>query len=100
MMQEPKKPEKKIEILHSTTFDFNWVSKKVALSTFTDWVKNAVPKNAKDITLELVEEWQYDDCITYLELAWKEIKDNPNYKKDIAKYEKKLKKWKKQNLSK
>lgn len=97
MMQEPKKPTKKIEVRKSTLFPFDYVSKKVSLSYFLNWVKENLPKGSKDITLELAEEWCYEDCITSLEVGWTEVQENTSYEKDMVKYEKKLKKWKKQN---
>jgi hypothetical protein len=91
MMKKPEKPTKKIEIQNCATYNFDGVSKKVVLSNFLEWAKKTAPKGSKDITLELVEEWMYDDCYTYLQLAWKEVKDNPHYEYDMVKYKKKLK---------
>lgn len=99
-MTQPEKPQKRITVRNSATYDFNWVSKKVALGSFLDWVKDTTPANAKDVTLELVEEWMYDDCTTYLQLEWEEVIDNPNYEKELKKYEKKLAKWKKEQCQK
>lgn len=93
---KPVKPEKRITVRNSTTYDFNWVSKKVAIGNFLAWVKESTPANAKDVTLELVEEWEYDSCLTYLRLEWEEVIPNPHYEKDLKKYEKKLARWKKQ----
>ncbi len=95
-LTKPEKPKKRITVRNSATYDFNWVSKKVALDSFLAWTKEVTPANAKDVTLELVEEWMYDDCITYLRLEWEEVIDNPHYEKDLKKYEKKLVRWKKQ----
>lgn len=95
-MIKPEKPKKKILQKQSATFDFNWVSKKVALDAFLAWIKETIPAGAKDVTLELREDWEYDDCLTSLELAWEEIKSNPNYKRAYKKYQTKLKKWEKQ----
>lgn len=87
-----KKPDKKIACKKHANFDFNWVSKKVSLKVFNDWCKSTVPLNSKDVTLELVEEWDYDNGITYLKIEWEETMDNPNYEKQLKKYEKQLKK--------
>jgi hypothetical protein len=93
---KPKSPKKKITIKHSTTYDFNWVSKKVSLEHFLAWIKATIPPRAKDVTLELREDWEYDSCLTYLELAWDVIESNPDYEKQLKKYQKKLKAWKEQ----
>lgn len=96
MIKKPEKPTKKIVQKNSVTYDFNWVSKKVSLDSFLEWCKESIPKSARSVTLELREDWEYDDCFTYLELEWEETVDNTNYSKDIEKYKKKLAKWNKQ----
>jgi hypothetical protein len=98
ILAKPEKPKKKITQRQTATFDFNWVSKKVAIETFLAWVKETTPTGAKDVTLELIEDWDYygNDCVTSLELAWDEVIDNPNYEKEMKKYQKKLKAWKEQ----
>lgn len=82
-----KKPNKRINQKASKTYDFHWVSKKVALQEFLDWCKD-IPTDAKEVTLELKEDWEYDDCITYLELEWQENIVNPHYDKQLKKYKK------------
>lgn len=94
-MNKPEKPKKLITIRKYTTYDFTWVSKKVALDNFLDWCKKSTPANAKDVTLELVEDWEYDSCFTYLRLEWEEVIRNPHYENEVKKYEKKLTRWKK-----
>lgn len=93
---KPVKPKKRITIRNSATYDFNWVSKKVSLAVFQAWCKDTIPANAKDVTLELVEDWEYDSCFTYLRLEWEETVKNDQYDKQLIKYEKKLKKYKNQ----
>ena len=95
-MNKPIKPKKIIEVRHTVSFDFNWVSKKVSLKVFQDWIKNTVPHNAIDVTLELKEDWNYDDCQTSLELAWIAKETDPRYTTNMKKYETKLRKWNKQ----
>lgn len=87
-----KKPSRKITVPRSIKFDFDWISKKVSLTYFMDWCNDNVPANAIDMTLELVEVWEYDDCLTYLEIAWKETIINPDYEKQLKKYNKQKKK--------
>lgn len=99
-MTKPEKPKKRIAVRNAATYDFNWVSKKVALDTFLAWCKATIPANAKDVTLELREDWEYDSCLTYLQLEWEEIINNPSYDKDSKKYAKKLAKWKKEQCQK
>jgi len=96
ILAKPEKPQKKITQRQTATYNFDWVSKKVSWDGFLDWAKETIPAGAKDVTLELIEDWQYDDCITYLELSWDEIVTNPNYDKEMKKYERKLAKWKKE----
>lgn len=88
------KPKKKITQKNSKNYDFNWVSKKVSLEVFLEWCKD-IPAGADDVTLELKEDWEYDSCLTYLQLEWKETVKNPNYDKQLKKYKKFLSKLKK-----
>jgi hypothetical protein len=83
-----KDPAKTILITESKSFDFDWTSKKVALQYFMQWCKENVPTGAQDVTLELMEDWQYDDCQTYLEIAWKREVPNPRYEKELKKFNK------------
>lgn len=99
MKTKPEKPKKRITVRNSATFNFEWVSKKVSLDHFLDWCKQSVPNKAKDVTLELVEEWMYDDCSAYLQLEWDEVVDDPSYEREIKKYERKLRKWERENES-
>ena len=87
------KPSKKIIVNESISFhEFDFACKKVSLSHFMKWCKEKIPARAQDVTLELVEDWQYDSCFPYLELSWKRKIDNPHYEKELRKYEKELKK--------
>ena len=102
-LTKPEKPKKRIEIAKTEQFDaFDHACKKVSLEFFLAWVKETTPANAKDVTLELAEDMDYDwdgnlsNVWTHLELGWKEEIDNPNYEKELKKYEKNLAKWKKQ----
>jgi hypothetical protein len=93
-IQKPKRPTKYIWQNNYRTFDFNYVSKKVSLDYFIEWCKKEVPKNAKDVTLELNEYWEYDDCIVSLNITWKEKVLNTRYTSEISKYNKKMLKFK------
>lgn len=97
---KPEKPTKKIAVKHSVNYDFDWASKKVSFDGFLAWAKEQIPRGADDVTLELVEHWEYDDVFTYLQIAWKQTEDNPNYDKQMKKYEKSLAKWKKEQCQK
>lgn len=98
-LTKPEKPKKQITAHKTITFPFDWTSKKVAMGYFLAWVKDNTPAGAKDVTLELQEDWDYYDSsvITSLEIAWNEVIVNPDYDKELKKYEKKLNKWKKEN---
>jgi hypothetical protein len=95
VIRKPTKPDRYVLERQSAVYNFNWVSKKVAWSDFQDWVYEQLPGSATDITLELVEEWMYDDCTTYLELSWNLLVPNSQYEKELKKYEKAMVKWKK-----
>ncbi len=80
----------------ATFYDFDFTCKKVSLSHFLDWCKKAAPPKAKDMTLQIREDWEYNDCIVSLELQWKQLIPNRDYDREMKKYQKKLTKWKKQ----
>ena len=97
-MKKPIKPEKKIALRYSATFPFDHVSNKVPLSYFNSWVDDMVPEGAKDITIGLKHEYEPDNCYwmaSYLEISWEMLTINPDYDKQIKKYQAKLKKWEK-----
>lgn len=95
-MKKPEKPTKKIVQNRVVNYDFNFASKKVSLDSFLEWCLDTIPEGVDNVTIELVENWEYDDCITYLQLGWEEKVTNVSYKKDLDKYKKKLVKWEKQ----
>jgi len=99
-MNKPKKPEKVSLIPFDANYDFDWCSKKVSLEVFNEWCKEVVPDGATDVTLELKEDWEYDTCMTYLQVEWKEFHVNHLYEKQMKKYEKALTKWKKSQCQK
>lgn len=100
-MKKPIKPKKILMCQKYKTFDFHYGSKKVSLLHFLEWAYKSIPKNANDVTLELIEDICGDDVgnISYfstsLELAWKESVDNPKYELQMKKYKNKLEAWKK-----
>jgi len=94
-MNKPIKPKKIIDVVHTATYDFNWVSKKVSLDDFQEWIKETVPHKATDVTLELCEDFEYDNQLTWLEVGWTTKEPNPYYLREMKKYETKLRKWKK-----
>ena len=95
-MNKLEKPKKEVILEGCATYNFSWVSKKVSWAGFQEWVKSVVPKGAKDVTLELREDWCYDDCFTYLEIAWKKKMPNQHFDQEMKKYERKMRKWQKQ----
>jgi hypothetical protein len=103
ILAKPKKPKKRIEVAKTARFDaFDFTCKKVSIKFFLDWLKKTTPRKAKDVTLELSEDMDYDydgnlsNIWTHIELGWKEVIDNPDYEREMKKYEKKLKKFKEQ----
>lgn len=103
ILAKPEKPKKRIEVTKTESFDaFDHACKKVSLEYFLAWVKETIPANAKDVTLELSEDMDYDwdgnlsSVWTGLEVSWKETIDNPDYEKQMKKYQSKLRKYKKQ----
>ena len=86
MNKKPIKPTK-----YSKNFPFSFVSPKVSLEYFIEWCKKEIPKSAPDVTIELKEDWNYDDCNCYLEFSWKQKTINENYEKELKKYNNKLK---------
>lgn len=99
-LREPKKPEKEIRVDKNADFFFTKYNPKISsVKELLDWIEETLPESTEDTsaTVELVEEWCYDDCTTYLRLGWSETVPNPNYEKQLKKYEKQLDKWKKQN---
>jgi hypothetical protein len=98
-MDKPMKPKKKIERPHHVNFYFDYVSNKVSLDHFLSWIKETIPSKAKNITIELGEEYgdyAEDGIINHwIQLNWNEMVRNINYEKQIKKYEKKLARWKK-----
>lgn len=101
-MRKPIEPEKMITINGMVEFhDWDyWHDNKVPFEDFTAWCTKNVPTGATDTSLKLNKSWEYDDCIVSLELHWKQMVPNPNYNKDLKKYEKKLVKWKKEQCQK
>jgi hypothetical protein len=98
-MRKPQKPTKRIEMTGSVRFYFDHVSNKVSLSYFLGWVKENIPKGAKDITLSMDEDYDdYDGTIINcgLEVGYKYRAKNPNYHNELQKYERKLRKWKRE----
>lgn len=72
-----KKKTKKI-ISERISFPFDFTSKKVSLKYFQDWLKQNIPKGAKDICVELEEEPDYHyengellNINTSLVISWK-----------------------------
>lgn len=97
MKSPPKKPTKKIEAYESATYDWIYCyEKSTALSDFLEWIEEVVPRGAKNVLLKVDESWMYDDCTVNLEVHWQRMIPNPQYAKDMKKYEAKMRKWEKQ----
>lgn len=97
---KPQKPKKYWVTRRTASYDFNWVSKKVAIDVFMNWVKDTLPKGAKDVTIGIGEDFYYDSNMTWLELEWNEKVPNTRYVSDMKKYQKRLKQWKEQQCQK
>lgn len=93
VLAKPKKPEKKITVDGMATFyDWDRFNKIVSLDVFLAWCKTSTPKGATDVSISVDESWEYDDCIVSLELLWKQVVPNPDYEREMKKYEAKRKK--------
>lgn len=89
---KPRKPQKFIEQKQETSFyDWDYTNcygrdKQISLNVLLIWIKNNLPKNAKNIKLRIDEDWEYDDCITNLIVCWTEKVANPKYQQQMKKY--------------
>ena len=101
MLRKKMKIPKKINIIkHMKNYPFDFVSKKVALTHFFDWVETCLGdrKSSSNETLHLCEDWEYDDCLTSLQLSWETEELNPKYKQQQIKYEAFLEKQKQKTI--
>ena len=96
ILKKPEKPKKWKLVTNSESYHFDFVSNKVALSVFLDWIKESVPEDAENVTISLEDDHYYDDSMTWIELQWKEKVPNTKYISQMKKYEKQLKEWKEQ----
>ena len=99
LIDKPQKPKKKILLPASRTFYFDYTSKKVSLDYFLGWVKENAPKGAKDITISIDEDIDYETGYTNscnILVEWKVKMDNVRYDSQMKKYKKQLAKWKEQ----
>jgi hypothetical protein len=98
-MNKPKEPKKWKLVTNHANYYFNFVSNKVALDVFLDWIKKSVPKDAEDVTIGLENDYYIvgscDDSITSIGLTWKEKVPNTKYESQMKKYEREMEKWKK-----
>ena len=95
MKKPPKKPEKQI-LVPCVVYPPDGVS----LDHFIRWCsEKKVPINA-ELKIDKNEDYDMDGnlCSSFprIELAWNEYQDDPNFDKQMKKYQTKLKKWKKQ----
>lgn len=94
-MTKPEKPKKWKLIAKQSSYYFDFVSNKVALTNFLDWIDETLPKGTQDITIGLVEDYDFHST-TWIQLEWKEKAPNTKYISQMKKYQKQLKKWKAQ----
>lgn len=96
VVAKPEKPKKYKLVSNSASYHFDFVSNKVSLLVFLDWIKESLPKGAEDVTIGLENDHYYDDSMTWIELRWKEKATNTKYVSQMKKYNKQLEEWKKQ----
>lgn len=100
MLEKPIKPKRRMSIRHRANFYFDHASNKVSLPYFLTWIKEQVPKNAKDTTIELEDEYgdYAEDGIikSWIQVSWDVSIKNKSYPAEMKKYQKQLIKWKKQ----
>jgi hypothetical protein len=98
-LTKPKKPEKKIRVDRTADFSFtNYYPKTSSVKELLDWIEETLPDGVKDTgaSIELAQEWAYDDCTSYIRLNWSEVVPNPNYDRQMKKYQTQLDRWNKQ----
>ena len=98
-MNKPTKPKKKLYLPAGQTFWFDHASNKVSLQYFLDWIKDNVPKKARDVTISIEEDFSYEDgsiISCNIRVEWKVKVDNSRYVSQMKKYKKQLAKWKEQ----
>jgi hypothetical protein len=96
IVAKPEKPKKWKLVTNHASYYFDFVSNKVSLLVFLDWIKDEVPEGAEDVTIGLENDHYYDDSITWIGLNWKEKVPNTKYVSQMKKYNKQLEKWKEQ----
>lgn len=95
-MTKPEKPKKWILVTNHADYHFDFVSNKVALVNFLDWIDESLPNGAQDVTIGLENDHYYDDSMTWVGLTWKEKAPNTKYVSQMKKYQRQLQKWKEQ----
>ena len=95
---KPKKPQRKIEVRQEAPYtlndDITWAG--VPRNEIISWLMNTPPIHALDPRVLLEYRGDYGEDGAYLALAWFEVVDNPNYDKEMKKYQKQLVKWQKE----
>lgn len=100
-MKKPIEPQKRVEVFGQKIFYFNHSSPKISLKYFLSQIKEVAPKNAKDFTLSIHEEFDEMDGDTIscsILVEWKYKIKNAHYVSEMTRYQKKLSKWKKKNV--
>jgi hypothetical protein len=72
----------------------------MCLTDFLEWIEKEVPAKARATAdVAVVQEWGYydNDCYSYLRFSWKEEENNPNFEKQLKKFDEKMAKWEKEN---
>ena len=100
-MKKPVKPKKQIAVPHNWSVYLE--HEKVSLKDLMDIVHEHISGSVdyKDIKLQLDDYWSPDwdgggIASDHIILAWEEMEDDPNYEQELKKYERKMRKWKKE----
>jgi hypothetical protein len=89
-----KIPSKTVIRKYIKSFPFErYNPKKVKWSELLAWIETEVPDNI-DPEVIIDEEWQYDDCIVNFNIEYSVEENNPNFNKQLIKYNKYLSKLK------
>lgn len=99
-LDKPKLPEKEIRVDKNVDYSFpKYIDKVTSVKELLDWIEKTLPEGIADTaaSIQLVEEWIYDDHTTHLRLSWSELVPNPNYDREMKKYERQLKKYEHQS---
>jgi hypothetical protein len=94
-VKQPQKPSKTIIVPRS--LKWNDYDGTMLLPDFLKWIEKNIPKKVQsDALVRVIMECRYGDTETYFQIFWNEKVVDPDFEKEMKKYTKNLKKWKKE----